>query len=74
MSKLKDPVELFNEFNIELEYDAGIYKNRNVRFLEDIGLFQVGDDNFDRWANSVELEFDLFLPKGQRQFIRWASE
>ena len=37
------------------------------------GIFYIGESSvtFDRWCNSVELQFDLATAKGQRQFKRW---
>ncbi len=70
---MNNPEEILTECEISLTYDNGTFKNRPVRFLSDIGVFQVGDDNFDRWGNSVELEFDLWTPKGQRAFLRWVK-
>lgn len=71
--KIQDPEDLFNELNIKFEYDCGIHRGRAVRYLSEIGVFQVGERDFDRWANSVEQEFDLLMPKGQRAFLRWAK-
>lgn len=68
-----DPEELLTELGIVLEYGCGKFKNRPVRYLENSGIFQLSDDNFDRWANSVEQEFDLYSEKGQRAFLRWAK-
>lgn len=70
---MKTPEELLTECGISLTYNNGTFKNRNIRFLSEIGVLQVGDDNFDRWGNSVELEFDLWTPKGQRAFLRWVN-
>ena len=75
--KLADPYELFAEFGITLEYNTvGTFKDRPIRWLEDISVFQVGEDNttFDRWANSIDFQFDLFKAEGQRAFIRWVKE
>lgn len=54
---------------------CGRLYNRNTRLLES-GVFQIGEDDktFDRWANSVELEFDLSQPKGQRKFQRYIKD
>lgn len=71
--KIKSPEELFSELGIELEYGCGMYNGINIRYLEHCGKLQTGDDNFDRWANSVDKEFDLLQKKGQREFMRWAS-
>lgn len=70
---MKTANEILSECGIILKYDNGSFKNRPVRFLSEIGVLQVGDDNFDRWGNSVELEFDLWTPKGQRAFLRWVK-
>lgn len=76
--KIADPLELFKELGIELEMDCGVgvgeYNNRRVRYLESAGLFQVNDKDFDRWCNSVDLEFEVWLPKGQRKLKRWCEE
>jgi hypothetical protein len=74
MKKLTDPRELFLELGIETEYDCGILFGRQFRYLEYSGQVQIGDNNFDRWANSVELTFDIWLEKGRRQFLRWFKD
>jgi len=55
-------------------YGAAKIKDRHIRYLESTGVIQIGEKDFDRWANSVELEFEAWLPKGRRQFIRWLEE
>ncbi len=71
MAKLILPADFLVELAIVIDSaGCGTLKGRNTRLLE-IGVFQIGDDDFDRWANSVELEFDLSQSKGQRQFKRW---
>jgi hypothetical protein len=69
------PEELLSECGIVLKYGCGKFKNQSVRYLEDSAIFQIGgcDNNFDRWGNSVALEFDLWTPKGQRAFLRWVK-
>jgi hypothetical protein len=74
MSSYKDPNTLLSDLGIILEYGCAKFKNRPIRFLEEIGVLQVGDDDFDRWANSVGVEFDLLTPKGQRAFLRWVNK
>jgi len=36
----------------------------------------VGEDKstFDKFGNSTELTFDIWLAKGQRQFTRWVDD
>ena len=74
--KLKQPEEFLTEQDITVD-DAGCgrFAGRNTRLLE-MGVFEIGesDRTFDRWANSVELEFDLSQAKGQRQFKRWLEK
>ncbi len=74
MAKLKSPEEFLALLDISLD-DAGcgMLDGRNTRLLE-IGVFQIGDDDFDRWANSVESEFDLSQSKGQRHLRRWLDD
>lgn len=73
--KAKKQSELLEGLDIVLEYGYGRHKGRHVRFLSSCGIFEVGEDDstFDRWANSVELRFDIATKKGQREFIRWCS-
>ena len=71
--KVRDLNELFEELGIELKYGCGIFRGKHVRYLRERGVFQVGDSDFDRWANSVDLEFDVWQPKGQRNLRRWAK-
>lgn len=59
--------------NLGEEDYNGNHKGRRVRFVPKTGMMQVSDNNFDRWANSVELTFDVQQPKGRRQFARWAN-
>ena len=50
---------------------------RNVRCVgEDSSIIQIGEDNktFDRWANSVDLEFDIKRPSEKRKFIDFVKE
>ena len=63
--------EILAELGITLQYGVGEYHGRAVRYLEDSGILQIGDSDFDRWANSIEIEFDLISKKGQREFLRW---
>ena len=74
--KLKDPIELLLELGVILEYNCGMLNNRPVRYVEHTGSLDVGEhkSEFDRWANSLEMSFDLLTPKGQRAFIRWVGE
>ena len=63
--------DLLNEFGVVLTNDYGLIKNRPVRLVEN--LFQIGEDTktFDRWANSVDLEFDVYKASDIRQLRRW---
>ena len=62
------------EYGIILEYGCGTLSNgRPIRYLANAGLIEIGDDNFDRWANSVEEYFDVWLPKGLRAFERYLN-
>ena len=73
MSKLRSPKEFLATVAITVDkYGTGTFMCRNTRLLE-VGIFQIGEDaaTFDRWANSVEFEFDLSQSKGQRKFHRW---
>ena len=72
MKKSTDPLDVITDLGIKLEYGCGMFNGRPVRYLENLGIFQVGDDNFDRWANSLDFEFDLWL-KEMRKFLRWAK-
>jgi len=75
---MKHPEELFEELGIKFDDDAwgyGRFKGRNIRYLEHRGVLQIGerDEDFDRWANSVELEFEVWKSAGQRALTRWAT-
>jgi hypothetical protein len=63
--------ELFRELDIKLTDGVGYWKGHPVRYLEEAGMFQIGDKDFDRWSNSVDLEFEIWLPKGQRKLRKW---
>lgn len=73
--KRKSIETMLIDLGIKLKSGYGRFKNRNIRYLPDYGVIQIGesDETFDRWANSVELEFDVIQPKGQRQFLRWIN-
>lgn len=71
--KKTDPESFLRIFGRDYdELGYCIINGRHVRYIEERGVVQVGDDDFDRWANSVEMEFDVWQPKGMRQFERWA--
>lgn len=62
-------------YGIELdEYGSGMVDKITIRYLSRCGELQVGDDNFDRWANSVDTVFDVWLNKGMREFDIWLKE
>lgn len=63
--------DLLNEFGIVLEHGYGTFKDRPIRLVGH--LFQVGEsrETFDRWANSVEFEFDVCRSAEVRQLKRW---
>lgn len=72
--KLTPPAEFLVFQDIPLdEIGTGTFMGRNTRLLC-TGVFQIGDDDFDRWANSVDLSFDLSQAKGQRRFTRWLKD
>jgi hypothetical protein len=72
--KNNQEIEFLASFGIKLdEWGIGKWHDRHVRYLGHLGLFQIGEKDFDRWANSVEYEFELWQPKGQRQFTRFAE-
>lgn len=76
--KLRPHLEIFEKIGIILDGScgefSGVFKGRNLRYLENKGIVEIGDNNFDRWANSIEFVFEVWLSKGQRQFMRWAKE
>ena len=61
---------------IELEFEYGI-SDFNDRYLRSIGhdgeILQVSEvkKDFDRWANSVDFEFDLSRKKERKAFIEF---
>ena len=67
---------LLNEFNLKLNHGYGKIGDRPIRYLEDEGLFQIGETmkTFDRWANSVEYDFEVFKASGIRCLRKWLSE
>ena len=71
--KLKDPYNLLHEAGVTLSDDCGSFKGRCIRYLPHLGRIDIGDNDFDRWANSLELSFDVRQIKGQRQFLKWAN-
>lgn len=68
-----DIAELLSEFNVVLEYGCGRYNDRPIRLLEGQGVLQVGANDFDRWANSVDFEFDIRKKSGMRALKRWLN-
>lgn len=74
MAKLQRPEYLLLELGFDLdEFGYGMWCGRYVRYIPVIGLFEVSEpfDTFDRWANSTELSFDIWLKKGQRRLRKW---
>jgi hypothetical protein len=64
--------DVLTEYDVVLEYGCGTLPNgRPIRYLTSAGLIEIGDADFDRWANSVEEYFDVWLPKGLRAFERY---
>jgi len=53
--------------SFEKEYYVGEHRGRKVR-LNCNGTVDIGDDNFDRWANSVEMTILPQKKKFARQF------
>lgn len=65
---------LFEEFGIEMTdyfYTENKYNSRHLRILGQ--MIEISDQNFDRWANSVECELDYSRMKRKR-FIREMTE
>ena len=63
-----------NSIGITLDqYDLGIVKDLPVRYLKSSMTFQIGESTktFDRWANSIAIEFDLTLNKDRRKLTRF---
>lgn len=60
--------QFLESLGITLKYNEGICGARKVRYLPLVRTVQLSDDNFDRWANSVEAEFDLSSAYGRAQF------
>lgn len=72
--KAQPEIEFLETLGIHIdEYGTGKWRNREVRYLKQYGLFQIGDNNFDRWANSVEWEFYIWQPKEQRALERFVE-
>ena len=71
----KDPEELLNDYGCKLEWGCGRINELPIR-LSSGGILDVGEskETFDRWANSIDHTFDLWLPKEQRRFMRWMEE
>ena len=65
--------DILEQHHITLGYGCGMFQGRQIRYLEERGLLQVGDDDFDRWANSVELEFEVWQKKGLRQLNKYLA-
>jgi len=53
--------------SFEKEYYVGKHKGRQVR-LNCNGVVDIGDNNFDRWANSIEMSITPQKKKFARQF------
>ncbi len=64
-------LNMLADLEIELEYGVGSFKGRNVRMIGNV--FQVGENDFERWASSTELEFNLNTHKGMCDFWLWAN-
>ena len=71
---IDEAMQAINGQGIELDCTLnGEHNGRRVRISRQSGEIQVSDDNFDRWANSLELSFDGKSAEGRRAFARWAS-
>lgn len=57
----------------EKEYYVGEHKGRQVR-LNCNGVVDIGDNNFDRWANSIEISITPQKKKFARQFEKAFKE
>lgn len=76
MPRLQDVYsdELFlDSLGLTFEYGETTCGSRKVRHLPCKRIVQVGDNNFDRWANSVEEEFDLSSKNGRDQLEAFIS-
>ena len=70
-----DPIGLIHDcLKTPLEYGVGLFKDRPIRYLEESGVLQIGEplSSFDRWANSVDFELDLWSSHDQLQLIQWS--
>lgn len=47
----------------ETYYINGTYMGRQIRYSQGGNFFQVGDDNFDRWSNSVAMNLGIVPTK-----------
>lgn len=66
--------KFMDEYQIPLNSEGyGFYKGRQVRYLGHFGVFQVGQEDFDRWANSEDFEFDVKSKSGQRALRKWIN-
>lgn len=75
MSKRKQILdELANNGIFFDDSDQTTVKNRKVRFncndSIDVG---VKFAEFDRWANSTEMSFDVYRKPEMRRFLKWAN-
>jgi hypothetical protein len=67
-------LECLLELGIELKDYSGVVHGRQFRYLPTLGEAQVGIEDFDGWARSVDLIFYVWLPAGRRHFIRWFND
>jgi hypothetical protein len=68
--KIENPATLlFNQFGIVLDHCEGIYNSHMIRYLEDLGLVQIGEKEFERWSISVKKEFDAWME--QQELIEY---
>jgi len=65
---------LLDSLGISTVYGVGVCGSRRVRYLSKRRVVQTGDNNFDRWANSVEHEFDLTKDAERLKFAEWARK
>jgi len=77
MAKVQDPEEFLTGCGVQLKHGCcGELFNRPLLLNADTGMLFVGEDKstFDKFGNSTELTFDIWLAKGQRQFTRWVDD
>lgn len=68
--KFECPQELLENLDLFSDDKYHYFRGRLVR-VNRLNRLDIADDDFDRWANSVVMSFDMNTPMGRVEFTEW---